>query len=86
MDTLWKGTAIKLRRAFALLGLALCIMFGLVESLGDNAGLSAQQLIQYPDYKWQQTDGSLALLNHHRTVWQFNYGKDTRKPYFHPGP
>jgi len=51
---------------------------------GGEAGLSAQQLIQHPDYKWQRTDGSIALLNHHRTVWQFNYGKDARKPYFHP--
>jgi hypothetical protein len=59
-------------------------MFGLVESLGNNAGLSAQQQNQRPDYKWQQSDSSVALLNHHRTVWQFNYGKDTRKPYFHP--
>jgi HEAT repeat protein len=44
----------------------------------------AKQLIQEPDYKWQQAEGSVALLNHDRTVWQFNYGKDTRKPYFHP--
>ena len=49
-----------------------------------EASLSPQQLIEHPDYKWQQTDSCIALLNHHRTVWQFNYGKDTRKPYFHP--
>ena len=84
MDTFWKTTAIKLRRVLAMLGLALCIMFGLVECLGDNAGLSAKLLIQHPDYKWQQTDGAIALLNHDRTVWKFNYGKDARKPYFHP--
>jgi HEAT repeat protein len=56
-----------------------------VKALGALGNESqVKQLIQHPDYKWQQTDGSIALLNHHRTVWQFNYGKDTRKPYFHP--
>ena len=84
MDMLSRGTGIAVGNALAVLGLALCIVFGLGESLGDNAGLSAQQLIQRPDYAWQQTDSSISLLNHHRTVWQFNYGKDTRKPYFHP--
>ena len=84
MDTSWKGTAINLRGALAMLGLALCVIFGLVESLGNNVGFSAEQVSQRPDYKWQQSDSSIALLNHHHTVWQFNYGKDTRKPYFHP--
>ncbi len=54
-----------------------------MEALG-SANASAQELIQHPQYKWQQGDSSLALLNHDRIVWQFNYGKDTRKPYFHP--
>ncbi len=49
-----------------------------------GTGPSAQELIEHPQYKWQENDGSVALLNHGRTVWQFNYGKDTRKPYFHP--
>jgi len=47
-----------------------------------GAGLIA--LTRHPDYEWQQTDSTIALLNHDRTVWQFNYGKDARKPYFHP--
>jgi hypothetical protein len=37
-----------------------------------------------PDYSWNQTEGALALLNHGRVVWQFNYGADQPKPYFHP--
>jgi hypothetical protein len=44
----------------------------------------AQQLIQHPQYTWQVRDDTLALLNHDRTVWRFNYGKDAPKPYFHP--
>lgn len=44
----------------------------------------SQELIQHPQYSWQQTDSTIALLNHGRIIWQFNYGKDTRKPYFHP--
>jgi type 1 glutamine amidotransferase/HEAT repeat protein len=55
--------------------------------LGEKAqvkSLAAQELIQHPQYAWQQTDSTLALLNHGRIVWQFNYGKDARKPYFHP--
>lgn len=35
-------------------------------------------------YAWRQTDGSLALLNHGRVVWQFNFDKKEGKPYFHP--
>jgi HEAT repeat protein len=46
--------------------------------------LSALQLIQHPEYRWQKTESTVALLNHDRTVWQFNYGRDARKPYFHP--
>jgi len=45
---------------------------------------AAQELTQHRQYTWKETDGSIALLNHGRIVWQFNYGKDTRKPYFHP--
>jgi len=37
-----------------------------------------------PAYTWRQTDGSLALLNHGRVVWQLNFDKKEGKPYFHP--
>ena len=37
-----------------------------------------------PVYHWQRTSTSLALLNRERIVWQFNYGPDISKPYFHP--
>jgi hypothetical protein len=37
-----------------------------------------------PSYDWRQTDGSLALLNRGRLVWQFNFDKKAGKPYFHP--
>jgi len=37
-----------------------------------------------PAYEWRQTDGSLALLNHGRVVWQLNFDKKAGKPYFHP--
>ena len=39
---------------------------------------------QKPRYDWRQTDGSLALLNNERVVWQFNFDKKQPKPYFHP--
>ena len=84
MATVRRGKPIKLSRALPMLSLVLCIMIGLVASSGENSGHSAPQLIERPDYKWQQTNSSIALLNHSRTVWQFNFGKDTRKPYFHP--
>ena len=37
-----------------------------------------------PAYAWRQTDGSLAMLNHGRVVWQLNFDKKVGKPYFHP--
>jgi len=43
-----------------------------------------EELVQHPAFRWEQTDTSITLLNHDRTVWKFNYGKETRKPYFHP--
>ncbi len=33
---------------------------------------------------WAKTDDSVALTNHGKVVWQFNHGKDHRKPCFHP--
>jgi hypothetical protein len=49
-----------------------------------SASLAKGAPIVHPQYTWKATDSSIALLNHGRIVWQFNYGKDTRKPYFHP--
>jgi len=57
---------------------------GVLGSKAQAKSLAAQELIQHPQYSWQETDSSIALLNHGRIVWQFNYGKDARKPYFHP--
>jgi type 1 glutamine amidotransferase/HEAT repeat protein len=42
------------------------------------------ELVQHPAFRWERTDTSIALLNHDRTVWKFNYGKETPKPHFHP--
>jgi HEAT repeat protein len=39
---------------------------------------------QPPKYSWKQTDATLTLLNHDRVVWQWNYGANLAKPYFHP--
>jgi hypothetical protein len=57
---------------------------GVLGSKAQAKSLAAQELIQHPQYAWQQTASTITLLNHGRIVWQFNYGKDTRKPYFHP--
>jgi hypothetical protein len=35
------------------------------------------------DFSWLQTDSSVALLNHEKIVWQYNY-KKLGKPYFDP--
>jgi len=40
--------------------------------------------MQTRNLKWVKTDQSIALTNNSKTVWQFNYGKETSKPYFHP--
>ena len=37
-----------------------------------------------PDYSWNETDTTLALLNNREIVWQFNYNDRFRRPYFHP--
>ncbi len=37
-----------------------------------------------PQFKWRQTDSSLALLNADVVVWQCNYDKKEPMPYCHP--
>ena len=36
------------------------------------------------NYKWQQTENSVALLNQNNIVWQLNHQKHYNHPYFHP--
>jgi hypothetical protein len=45
---------------------------------------SAAPLPKEPNYRWEQTDSTLALRNHDRVVWRFNFASDLSKPYFHP--
>jgi hypothetical protein len=49
-----------------------------------NGDGSAARMIQHPRYKWTRSDHTIALLNHDRVVWQFNYGRSASKPNFHP--
>ena len=46
--------------------------------------VSSEQARGKSSYNWHQTDGSIALLNSKRTVWQLNYRKQEGQPYFHP--
>lgn len=49
-----------------------------------NGDGSVARMIQHPRYKWTRSDHTIALLNHDRVVWQFNYGRSASKPNFHP--
>jgi len=46
--------------------------------------VSSEQARGKSSYSWQQTDGSIALLNSKQTVWKLNYRKQEGRPYFHP--
>jgi len=59
------------------LGVAVSLVTGGPHVSGEGAGIK-------PRYQWQRTSTSVALLNRDRIVWQFNYGPDLSKPYFHP--
>jgi type 1 glutamine amidotransferase len=37
-----------------------------------------------PNYRWNETDTTLALVNSKDVVWQFNYNDRFQRPYFHP--
>ena len=37
-----------------------------------------------PEYAWDEQADSIALLNHGKIIWKFNYQADAAKPYFHP--
>jgi len=94
----WRETGVSTRRALEAVGIALCIILGADEAVRVAAVRAAEVLgsqpqakslpvperVRHPQFTWRKTDSSIALLNHERTVWQFNFGKDTRKPYFHP--
>jgi hypothetical protein len=36
------------------------------------------------DFAWQQREGSIALTRQGAIIWQFNYGTNQPKPFFHP--
>ncbi len=89
MTDLRKSTRIKAHGNICFLGLGLAFMI-LVQA-APSAGAAGkperprdQEMLLHPQLQWQQTDSSIALLNRDRVVWQFNFGQDTRKPYFHP--
>lgn len=35
-------------------------------------------------FRWIKSDTTLALMNHSKTLWQFNFNNRFGKPYFHP--
>ncbi|MCX6998106.1 MAG: PmoA family protein [Kiritimatiellaeota bacterium] len=47
-------------------------------------GLARAVVANEPQYRWRQTDSSLALADGERIVWQLNFKKEEGKPYFHP--
>ena len=55
------------------------IISSLVFLLFLSGNLSAKN-----NFTWQITDKTIALKNKTETVWQFNYGRETSKPFFHP--
>ncbi|TFG49216.1 MAG: hypothetical protein E4H40_03345 [Candidatus Brocadiia bacterium] len=46
--------------------------------------VSCEQCLIKSDYRWQETDSTIALLNSEKIVWQLNHGKQQGQPYFHP--
>lgn len=54
------------------------------QSAGSGGSRRTDESLEPPNYGWKQTDASLALLNHDRVVWQWNYAANQAKPYFHP--
>ena len=58
-------------------------------NLASEARVSASQsqgelTPEPPQYGWNRTDTSLALLDHERVVWRLNCDPNLAKPYFHP--
>jgi len=71
------------RRIAALVWLA-SVLLPSAPGWANEAAETGSATKSKPAYDWRQTDGSLALLNHGRLVWQFNFDKKEGKPYFHP--
>jgi type 1 glutamine amidotransferase len=40
--------------------------------------------VESPPLRWEQTDESVALVGPNGVIWQFNYGQQAAKPFFHP--
>jgi len=66
-------------RAIALM----TAVFGVLPSPGCRC-ISPNHTKWRSGYSWQQTDGSIELLNSNGIVWQFNFRKQEGRPYFHP--
>jgi hypothetical protein len=76
-----KNKMIPVSRISARLALAFCLFASLIATAARAAD---QKLPGHPAYKWQQTTTSVTLFNRGHIVWQFHYGPDASKPYFHP--
>ncbi len=71
-------------KALATFALAVFVLLQPVSGRAKDAGKPDSGTEPGPNYAWQQTSSSLALLNHGRTVWRLNFDKKEGKPYFHP--
>lgn len=46
--------------------------------------LSSNTMAQTTEFKWNQTDSTLSLMQQEKVLWQLNFDKEKDKPYFHP--
>ncbi len=69
-------------------GVSVCLLFCILLSTGLLINISygfipGEKNPKAMNFKWSQTDTSLALLNKDVIIWQYNFRKNG-KPYFHP--
>lgn len=53
-------------------------------TINPPAEVDLRKINSKPQYGWNETDTTLALVNGKDVVWQFNYNDRFQRPYFHP--
>jgi methane monooxygenase PmoA-like len=76
---------LKMRKRLHMANLALCGIWSIVCAIFLPMRAGGAESGQSETLRWQrQSNESLALVGSKGVIWQFNFGNDISKPFFHP--
>jgi len=61
--------------------ITICLCFGCMGSQSKSQSNNGEGI---SDFRWEQSDTSLMLINDNNLIWQYNFNTRKGKPFFHP--